>query len=173
MFPRSWSAFFDALRKAAWPAVGGASAIGLMVTTARYVGHPAISFPFTTSIVLVMAAPESRPARPWNLVAGHVLSAIAGLAAVAALGPGDTAAALGVGIAIALMIASDALHPPAGINASMPAYLPLDWHFVVMPVAVGAVGLVLFARAFHRLTGRRGDPIVGEHRSAGDDTKPG
>lgn len=148
--------------------MGGASAIGLMVTSARYTGHPAISFPFTTSIVLVMAAPESRPARPWNVVGGHVLSALTGLGTVAVLGQGDLAAALGVGIAIAAMIVSDALHPPAGINALMPAYLPLDWHFLVMPVAVGSVGLVLFARAFHRLAGRPDDPN-GDMRLSAED----
>lgn len=124
-----------------------------MVTSARLSGHPALTFPFTTSIVLVTAAPESRPARPWSVVAGHLISAVAGLVCVAALGQGDAAAIIGVGTAIALMISIDALHPPAGINALMPAYLPLDWNFLVMPVASGAVVLVIFAHLLHRFFG--------------------
>jgi CBS-domain-containing membrane protein len=124
-----------------------------MVLSARFTAQAALSFPFTTSTVLVMAAPESRPARPWNVVVGHAVSAVSGLVAVALFGQGDLAASLGVGLAIAAMILADALHPPAGINALMPAYLALDWHFVVMPVAIGAVALVVFAKVFHRLTG--------------------
>jgi CBS-domain-containing membrane protein len=112
-----------------------------------------LAFPFTTSIVLVMAAPQSRPARPWNVVIGHLSSASAGLVSVALLGQGDLAAAIGVGVAIAVMITADALHPPAGINALMPSYRPLDWQFLLMPVGLGAVALVLFARVYHRLAG--------------------
>lgn len=141
------------LRTAAIPAIGGALAIGLMALAARLSGHPVLSYPFTTSIVLVMAAPQSRPARPRNVVVGHLASAAAGLVTVALLGPSDLSAAIGVGLAIALMVAADALHPPAGINALMPSYLPLDWQFLVMPVGLGALALVLFAKAYHRLAG--------------------
>ena len=148
------------LRSAGVSALGGAAAIGAMVLAARLTGHPALSFPFTTSIVLVMAAPESRPARPWNVVVGHVVSAVAGLAVVALFGQGDLAASIGVGLAIAMMVLADALHPPAGINALMPAYLPLDWSFAVMPVFPGAVALVVFAKLFHRLVGTRENALV-------------
>jgi len=154
------------LRSAGLPAIGGAMAVAVMVLAARFTAHPALTFPFTTSIVLVMAAPESRPARPWNVVVGHVASAMAGLAAVALFGQGELAASVGVGLAIAVMIVVDALHPPAGINALMPAYLVLDWHFVVMPVAIGAVALVLFAGLNHRLagTGPRGGAVISRRR---------
>jgi CBS-domain-containing membrane protein len=127
-------------------ALGAGVAIGIMESLARFGHHEAVRVPFVTSIVLTLFASESTPAQPYAVVTGHLVSSIAGLAALVCLGPGDAAAALGVGVAALLMVASRALHPPAGIDAFLIGQLGLPWSWIVNPVLIGAVLLAVFSR---------------------------
>jgi CBS-domain-containing membrane protein len=127
-------------------ALGAGVAIGVMESLARLGHHEAVRVPFVTLIVLSLFASESTSAQPYAVVTGHLVSSIAGLAALVCLGPGDAAAALGVGAATLLMVASRALHPPAGIDAFLIAQLGLPWSWIINPVFIGAVLLAAFSR---------------------------
>lgn len=135
--------------------VGGGMGILLMVGFATRVGMPLEAVPFTTSIVLVMSAPQSPQAQPRNIVGGHILSALAGLLVATLLGRDPWLAGLAVALAIAAMQLTRTLHPPAGINALLFATMNLSWTFVLVPVAAGAVLLATYAFLYHRLTQRR------------------
>jgi CBS-domain-containing membrane protein len=136
-------------------AAGGAGGIALMQVVADAAGQPLMLVPFATSIVMVMGSPEVSPARPRCVVAGHVLSAIAGIACVTLLGDALWVSALGVGLAIVLMHAFDAFHPPAGISPIIITTAHATPLFILSPVAAGALILVAYAFAFHRLTGEK------------------
>ena len=75
-----------------------------------------------------------------------MLSSLAGMAALFCFGPGDAAAAVGVGFAALLMLSCRALHPPAGIDAFLVAQLGLPLAWVVNPVLIGALLLAAFSR---------------------------
>ena len=111
--------------------------------------------PFATSIVLVMGSPEAPPAAPRAVVGGHLLSATAGIACALLFGDAFWVPALGVGLAIALMHACDAFHPPAGISPLIIANTHVTPLFLLSPVLAGALILVAFALAYHRLSGER------------------
>lgn len=127
---------------------GAGLAIALMEVLARVAEEPLSRVPFVTSIALVMALPDSPQARTYNVVAGHMLCCVAGLAAFWSFGSGDTACAVALGLALLLMLMAQALHPPAGINAFLiAAYgLPLSW--AISPVLVGAIFLVGYKRVW-------------------------
>jgi CBS-domain-containing membrane protein len=131
-------------------ALGAGSGIALMELFARIGDEPLARVPFVTSIVLTLSLPESEAAQPYAVVVGHLLSTAAGFAALWCLGTGPTASAVGVGLAVLLMLAMRAVHPPAGIDAFLVplAGLPLRW--ALNPVFVGAVLLALFARVWWR-----------------------
>jgi len=142
-----------ALRRVLLPALGGGFGIALMIGLAEVASLPLTLAPFTTSIVLVMAAPHTAYARPRNVIGGHLLSALAGLMVVTVFGDSPWFAALAVGLAIAAMQAGDVMHPPAGINALIMVVAHPPWTFVLLPVLVGALILVTFARLLHRGAG--------------------
>ncbi|MDB5569761.1 MAG: hypothetical protein JWN93_944 [Hyphomicrobiales bacterium] len=143
------------------PALGGALGIGLMVGLADAASLPVTLAPFTTSIVLLMAAPASAYARARNVVGGHVLSALAGLLVALVAGDSPWMAAPAVGLAIAAMQATDTMHPPAGINALIMVVAHPSWTFVLMPAGLGALILVAFAWSYHRAAGALGKPQSG------------
>jgi CBS-domain-containing membrane protein len=53
----------------------------------------------------VTTLPESEASRPYAVIAGHLISCLAGLAALRALGPGNAASAVAVGLAALGMLA--------------------------------------------------------------------
>src|SRR6516162_5591205 len=96
-------------------AVGGGLGIGAMVGLASCASLPLLIVPFTTSIVLVMAAPDSMQAQPRSIVGGHILSVLCGLCILFLFGNDPWLAPLAVGLSIMVMQLTDTLHPPAGI----------------------------------------------------------
>jgi CBS-domain-containing membrane protein len=148
--PATRAAALEQAKRIAAATLFGALGIFGMTALADAAGAPYESVPFVTSVVLVMAAPESPQAQPRNIFCGHVLSAAAGVAVGAFAGPSANAAALAVGLAIALMLAGRALHPPAGINAFMAVTQQAGWSFILAPVALGALLLIAFAYLCHR-----------------------
>ena len=140
------------LRRLIAPAIGGALGIGAMVELADVSRTPLESIPFVTSIILVISAPESPHAQPRNIFGGHILSALIGVLIVNVFGSSGATAATAVGLAIAFMLITHTLHPPAGINAFMAVTQHMSWTFVFVPVMIGAVILIGFAWLYHRLT---------------------
>ena len=136
-------------------AAGGAVAIAIMEFIAESSSVPLAFIPFATLIVLVMGSPEAKPAQPRALVAGHLLSAAAGLSMVMVAGPQPWAAAIAVGMAIGIMHMTDSFHPPAGINPLLIVLNDRSWSFLIVPVGAGLIMLVGFAYAWHNLV-RRG-----------------
>lgn len=103
---------------------------------------------FGASAVLVYGAVRSPLAQPRNLVGGHVISALIGVAAQQFLnGEGWLPASAAVATAIAAMHATKTLHPPGGATALIaviggePIHR-LGYLYVLMPTALGA-GILL------------------------------
>lgn len=109
---------------------------------------------FGASAVLVYGAVRSPLAQPRNLIGGHVLSALVGVAAWKLLHADPwLAQAVAVATAIALMHATRTLHPPGGATALIAVIGSDEVHqlgflYVLLPATVGplillAVGLVV------------------------------
>lgn len=141
--------------------LGGALAIGVLALCARAAVTPLIIAPFGASCVLLFAVPESPLAQPRNVIGGHILSSLVGLAALALLGPSPVAMAAGVGVAIAAMRLTGTLHPPAGADPIVVVAAGAVWWFFAVPVAVGAVILVVCAVVYHRYVSGLAYPKLG------------
>ena len=111
--------------------------------------------PFGASMVLVMSVHESPLAHPRNILFGHVLSALSGAFVFSILGFSSLSVGLAVGLAIFLMMATKTVHPPAGANPIIAVLGAKGIGFVLMPVAVGASFIVLFAIIYNKLLKRK------------------
>lgn len=105
---------------------------------------------FGASAVLLYGAPRAPFSQPRNLIGGHLISAVVGVACyrylpdILVLQEGAT-----VATAIVLMMATRTLHPPGGATALIAvigtdAVHGLGWGYV-FPVMLGAVVLMLVA----------------------------
>ncbi len=107
--------------------------------------------PFGASCVLVFGLPQVPVAQPQNVIGGHLVSTIAGLAVLYSLGATPLGFGLGVGLAIAAMLLTNTTHPPAGADPVLVLLAGATWHFLFVPILIGSVAIVLVGIAYHRL----------------------
>ena len=110
--------------------------------------------PFGASMVLVMAVYDSPLAKPKNLILGHILSALSGVIIFYLLGNTFISLGLGVALAVFVMMITNTVHPPAGANPIIVILTGQSISFVFLPVAVGALIIVVFAYLYNRLLKR-------------------
>ena len=119
---------------------------------------------FGASAVLIFGAIKSPFAQPRNLVGGHVLSALVGVTVFKILHPVPwLAAGVAVGTAIAVMHATKTVHPPAGATSlipviSGPKIQALGYSYALLPVAAGAMILLIVALVFNNIPHTRKYP---------------
>ena len=111
--------------------------------------------PFGASMVLVMAVYESPLASPKNVFFGHLIAASCGVFVYFFFGLHPLSIGFAVGLAIFLMSITKTIHPPAGANPIIAIMGGEDLFFVLMPVAIGAGFIIIFAIIFHRLVGQK------------------
>ncbi|WP_349294749.1 HPP family protein (plasmid) [Thioclava sp. 'Guangxiensis'] len=113
-----------------------------------------IMAPFGASCVLLFAVPGSPLSQPTNVVGGHFIATLVGLLLRLWLPDVWWALALAVGLAIAAMVALRVTHPPAGADPLVVFATDPGFGFLILPVLSGSLLLVIFAVAYHRLSGQ-------------------
>tara|TARA_B100000945_G_C19992000_1_gene417003 strand:- start:2 stop:460 length:459 start_codon:yes stop_codon:yes gene_type:complete len=107
--------------------------------------------PFGASLVLVMAVHDSPLAQPRNVFFGHILSASSGVLLFYLLGNSPISISLALSLAIILMMITKTIHPPAGANPIIAILGAKSFEFVIMPVATGALFIVIFAFVYNKI----------------------
>jgi len=119
---------------------------------------------FGASAVLIYGAVRSPLAQPRNLVGGHVISAIIGVASYQLFEQIPwLAAAFAVATAIAAMHATKTLHPPGGATALIAVIGSdkihnLGYVYVLIPVGLGAILMLIVALFINNLAKNRSYP---------------
>lgn len=150
------------LTRILWGSLGGGLALALIALASRTCDVAVLYPPLAATCFIGAACPHLRVARPRQVVAGHLLSSLAGVAAVAAGnalagGQPDIALPLKLGLAVALAAAlmqlCDADHPPAAATAAIPALLPLPVEPWLLPLHMAWGGMLasLIALGWNRL----------------------
>ncbi|RYI33535.1 MAG: CBS domain-containing protein, partial [Acetobacteraceae bacterium] len=135
--------------------VGAAAGLLLAGLALKGLGFGWLIAPFGASAVLVYAVPNSPLAQPWSVVMGNTLSALVALAVMTALPGQDLAVPLAVGLAIAVMLAGRALHPPGGAVALLVALGgETEWTRILLMIATGSCLLVGIGILWNRAVGR-------------------
>ena len=110
--------------------------------------------PFGASMVLVMAVHNSPLAEPKNVFFGHTLSALSGVIIYSLMGTSAISLGIAVGLSVFVMASFNAIHPPAGANPIIAILGGKSLSFVLMPVALGAIFIILFALFYNKLLKR-------------------
>jgi len=151
-----------------WSWIGAFTGIGLVSVLSHYVlhgtGSTLIVGSFGASAVLIYAAVDSPLAQPRNLIGGHILSALVGVAACQILSEQLwLAAPMAVATAIAVMQLTDTLHPPGGATALIAVIggeniQQLGYSYALLPIAAGAFIMLGVALMVNRMAPGRTYP---------------
>jgi len=144
-----------------WSWLGAFVGIGLVSAATRFVldgtGLTLIIGSFGASAVLIYCAFESPLAQPKNVLGGHVLSALIGVAACQLFADQLwLAAPFAVATAIGVMQLTATVHPPGGATALIAVIggekiHQLGYVYAFFPVATGALILLVVALIINRL----------------------
>ena len=130
-------------RSIAVAALGGALAIivlgifGLVLENAVLLGS------LGATCVLLFGFPDAPFSQPRNIVLGHVISSLIGLSLVSIFGYHVWVLALALALAIATMMFTRTVHPPAGSNPVIIFLLHPSWSFLIFPTLIGALLVVI------------------------------
>jgi CBS-domain-containing membrane protein len=138
---------------------GGFFAISCLVWLTSFSSTPLILGSFGATCVLIFGFPDAPFSQPRNVVVGHVLSSLIGVTALTLFGPHWWAGGIAAGAAIAAMMATRTVHPPAGSNPVIVFMSQPGWAFVIYPTLVGALLLVALALVFNNSTRKTTYPI--------------
>ena len=134
----------------AW--LGGFLAISAVALLSDTLSSVLVLGSFGASCVLIFGYPDVPFSQPRNVVFGHLLSSFTGLVCLTLLGPHWWAMAIAVGTAIALMMLTRTVHPPAGSNPVIVFLTAPTWEFLLFPTLVGAIVIVLTALIYNNVT---------------------
>ena len=108
------------------------------------------------SAVLLFAAPHAPFSQPWNVIGGHGISAIIGVACWQWIPDFTVAASASVGLAIGAMYIARCIHPPGGATAlaaviGAEKLQDLGYAYIFEPILLNAVTILLVAIVFNSL----------------------
>lgn len=164
-----------ALSEVFWSCIG--AFIGIVILASTTYNGLAESSQFTLLVgsmgataVLVYAAPTAPLSQPRNVIGGHVVSAVVGVAIRILIGDmacGGSCAwlssALAVSLSICAMLVTGTLHPPGGATALIaataePGIRRLGWWFLLFPSGFGGVIMVAVGLVVNNLSPQRTYP---------------
>ena len=141
------------ISKALVAGCGGFLAVALAGALSVYSDAHLLMAPFGATCVLLFSVPASPLSQPINVIGGHFVSMLIGLLMHMLLPDVWWAAALSVGIAIAVMAALRITHPPAGADPLVVFASDPGFAFLFMPTLAGACLFVFAALVFHKASG--------------------
>lgn len=152
-----------------WSWIGAFAGIALVSLLSGFVldgtGLTLIIGSFGASAVLIYGATDSPLAQPRNLIGGHILSAIIGVTCFQLLSQQPwLASPAAVATAIAAMQLTGTVHPPGGATALIAVIggekiHQLGYLYVIIPVATGAVLMLIVALLVNRAAPGRCYPV--------------
>lgn len=139
-------------------ALGGfISIFAILAISAHYLGGAGsllIVPSMGASAVLLFAVPHGALSQPWNVLGGHLFSALVGVSCFLLVPQPFVAAGLAVGLAIGLMYYLRCIHPPGGATA-LAAVIggdsthALGYQFVLTPILSNVLVMLAVAVIFN------------------------
>ncbi|GGO67360.1 HPP family protein [Bowmanella pacifica] len=115
--------------------------------------------PFGATMVILFGLPASPLAQPKNIIIGHLLTTLVGLAVLHTWGLTPLSLSVAVGLAISLMLLTKTTHPPAGANPLVVMLTAQDWPFLFAPVLTGALLITLSGWLYHKWVSGQPYPV--------------
>ncbi|NOX42907.1 MAG: HPP family protein [Gammaproteobacteria bacterium] len=142
---------------------GGTAAIAALILLGNAFGAVLLMAPFGATCVLLFSVPASPLSQPMNVIGGHIISTLVGIALHTVFPTSWWAIALSVGIAIGLMALLRITHPPAGADPIVVFFENLDIINLIFPVALGSIILVIVAWLVHSVSPTTSYPLTKDH----------
>jgi len=136
------------------PVAGIGAFLGILILGAitTYGQITLLVAPFGASAVLLFAAHSSPLSQPINVIGGHLVAGIIGVACHFILPGNFVMAAFAMGFCLMVMMYLRVTHPPAGATVLVAYTTATSWMFLLFPVLLGSIIIVGLGILYHQLT---------------------
>ena len=134
-----------------WCLVGAAAGMALALAVSGPPLTPFLLASLGGSAVFLFGLTRAPAAQPRALLGGHLGGAAIGIACYQAFGESLAVYVLALVLALAVMLITRTVHPPAGANPVLMVYVHAAWPVLWQPVLLGISALVLVAIVWSRL----------------------
>jgi CBS-domain-containing membrane protein len=134
-----------------WSLVGAACGIALALLVAGPSVTPFLLASLGGTAIFLFGLTRAPAAQPRALIGGHLGSAFVGIACYHLFGESLWVYVLALVLALAFMLVTRTVHPPAGANPILMVYVHAGWVALWQPVLLGVGALVLVAVVWSRL----------------------
>lgn len=139
--------------------MGGTITIFILGLLTHFTYTPLLIASFGASCVLAFGLWNSPLSQPRNIIGGHFISTLIGLVVYHTFGNEPWSLALGVGLAISLMMLTKTTHPPAGADPIIVILGSYTWEYLFTTVLTGSIVIVLMALLINNLRRDRNYPV--------------
>lgn len=147
------------LAECLWACAGVTIGIGIVTYLTFLKGIPVLVASLGATACLIFATPASPVAQPRHVVCGQVLSAAIGVIIYHLWGSTWYTATLSASLSVMCMMITRTLHPPAAATAIIAVVTERHWLFPLLPVAIGALILVIAGVVINNLAAERHYPL--------------
>lgn len=134
-----------------WCLVGAGCGIGLSLAVAGPPLTPFLLASLGGTAVFLFGLTRAPAAQPRALFGGHLGGALIGIACYQAFGEALWVYVLALVLAMAFMLITRTIHPPAGANPILMVYVHAGWSALWQPVLLSVGALALVAIVWSRL----------------------
>jgi len=134
-----------------WCLIGAVIAMGLALAVAGPIKAPFLLASLGGSTVFLFGLTRAPAAQPRALFGGHLGAAVAGIACYQIFGDALWVYVLASVLAMAFMLVTRSVHPPAGANAMLLVHGHASWAALWQPVLLGVATLAAVAVVWSRL----------------------
>lgn len=142
---------YSTLFRLIWSALGIGVGISATLCLVAPPVNPFLLASLGGSSIFLFGMTSAEAAQPRALFAGHLGSALIGIACYRFFGDALWVYALAQAAALTFMLASGSVHPPAGANPMIMIYYHADYSALWQPVFIGVAVLAAVAAAWSRL----------------------
>ena len=115
---------------------------------------------FGSSMVMLYGYPESSFSQPKNIFFGHLLTSVVGILFLYIIPlPIYLLIPLAVGVAIALMMVFNVVHPPAGANPIIVIMGSVSLDYLINPIISGTLIILISGIILNRLILKKNYPL--------------
>jgi CBS-domain-containing membrane protein len=140
-----------ALRTVATAFIGCVLAVSVLALAAENLPALVLMGTFGASTLLTFGYPDAAFSQPRNILFGHILGTLVGVAFLLVFGPQWWSLALAVGSAVAIMMLTGTVHPPASSNPLAIFAAKSAWKLLLFPTVAGALLIVALGLIYNNL----------------------
>lgn len=139
--------------------IGATLTIGILLALTGFTETLWIMAPFGASCLLVFGAWQTPYSQPRNVIGGHFLSSVVGIAVYQWFGYYAWTLALALTTTLFVVIFTKTIHPPAAANPIIIIIGGHSWQYLWTPVLIGSITIVFMGLLINNVRSNRAYPV--------------